>query len=270
MFENSPHYISRNTGRLADIVGDHYDSFVDRFKYNSKVSYYSVIDDLDVIKLGQPIDKIVNKTSKVLEKTKNLNHPLIKATCLSVAANMAVSYIFKDNNAGYVAESFTYSLAFPCYYWLANKDSTVSNNKTRVGIDLLVLGAASFLLSIGPYRMGRNEIIDQVVQHNYLGFIHNPDSMRSVAAGVTQLALMPIFAGVLNPVKKGIDYLDKKFKFKFKLVENVDSPMVMFDKTKETFSKLRLLYNPEKVNTETKNTPHKPTKDDDLSTSTDI
>jgi hypothetical protein len=216
MFDNSPHYKRNNSTKLVDIISDIYGSFIDKLTYNTKISYHSVIDDLDAIKLGKSIDTVVQKTGKLLEKTKNLNNPLFKATCLSVAANIAASYVFKDYNVGYVAESAIYSPAFAYLYWKTNKKLGVSN--TRVGIDLLVSGAVSFCISVGPYRHYRNEIINYIIQNNYIDFIQDPNMLRAAAAGITQVLFMPVWAVVLNPIIKGIDYLDNKFKFKNKLV----------------------------------------------------
>jgi len=236
----SSYFGRRNYSSIADSVVDGPIKTDNVTQSTVKLSSTYESDDSKTIKLSLfssvSIDNIVNllpHTNKPFNPTKNLDTVIVKATGLGLVANIVASYIFKDYNWGYAAESLAYSAYFTYDYWKTNKNAGIS--KPGISIDVIVLGAVSFLLSIGPYRMGKNEIIDYSIKHKIVEFIHNPDMARAFASGVTQLLLLSVWLPTLNLVKRRIDYYDNRFAFKDKIVQyskkiNKNSRLIKTDK----------------------------------------
>jgi len=217
MFNNSP-YFKRVNRSVAD-------SALEKVMEldGAKLSRVYAPDDSKKLKSSKylnsskSVDSLVSQEGVSFNPVKNLNNVAVKATCFGLFTNVVFSYLSKNYNAGYIAESAGYTLWFTLDYLHTNKKS--GQSKEGVSIDTILLGAASFLLSVGPYRIGKNDIIDYSIKNHIVSFIHDPDMARAFASGTAQLLLLSVWMPALQLVKKGIDYFDNKFEFKDKLVD---------------------------------------------------
>jgi hypothetical protein len=233
MFNNSPYYFGENFkhnsssfgSNLSSIVANSYDSLVDRVKYNSELSYDSVINDLDYLKLGKPIDKSLRITAKYVNKARDFLKSMALATLISVSANMAFTYFSHNIDVGYKAESASTAVPFGLTYIYTRRKSGVSG--TRIAVDLTVMAAVGGALSIAPYQYVRSELIETFSNSkNFLELVDYAEKYSSVkdlttplAAGTSQLILAAPFFIALWGATKCVDYVDAKIKFKDKMVD---------------------------------------------------
>lgn len=214
MFDNSPYYHRPKTGSsLVDKVTNSYDSLVDKAKYASKISYGCMIDDLNHVGLGKPVDKIFKKTGNYLYKNKNLITSFIAATGGSVAVNMATTYICDHvlslpsdtvANWSYGFEMASYTGLFTWNYWHKGKKEGVP--KERLCKELAVMGVTGFAMSFFAYKPARYETIDYAVKTFKMA--------RYLASGATQFAATCAFYFIFKYLNKATDYFDDKYHFK--------------------------------------------------------
>ncbi len=208
MFDNSPYFNQMNSSVAESIA--------DKVIFNSKISYDSVIDDLNKLRMVKPIkgtiDYVVSSVNEATDSTRSV----LTGSLIAAAANFGIVYIARKyyngdaalvtkflNDVSFWSETAIYSVGAGVAFWFQQKKEGVP--ALDRAYHLLRFGATGAAISFSMYKPAKGEMTN---------FISNTTGIDpEYSSSLTQLSLMFPFALAVALLRKPMGFaIDKTTK----------------------------------------------------------